>query len=299
MFRMLEAAARNTKSATCARFSHAIFLWGGVVTVFCFSSSASAQSSQPPQQENPYSELAGASGAVKTPEGPAKPAPRAADGKPDLSGFWKGPLIFGGMFKGVGGPPFTPEGKAAYEYNLSKSINPEALCLFAGIPRASISGVPFEIVQNANRVVFLYELMWTFRSIPLDGRAHDKDAEPSFFGDGVGKWDGDTLVIDSVNFKDKLSWIDDDAHPHSDAMHVVERWSRPDLNHLAHEVTVEDPKFYTKPWTFSRVFTLMLPGEELYEFACDENNVDRDGGHLGYGPLNLKSYPLNPPAPKQ
>src|SRR5215472_10176829 len=139
MFRMLEAAARNTKSATCARFSHAIFLWGGVVTVFCFSSSASAQSSQPPQQENPYSELAGASGAVKTPEGPAKPAPRAADGKPDLSGFWKGPLIFGGMFKGVGGPPFTPEGKAAYEYNLSKSINPEALCLFAGIPRASIS----------------------------------------------------------------------------------------------------------------------------------------------------------------
>jgi hypothetical protein len=68
---------------------------------------------------------------------------------------------------------------------------------------------------------------------------------------------------------------------------------------LAHEVTVEDPKFYTKPWTFSRVFTAMPPGDELYEFACDENNVDRDGGHLGYGPLNLKSYPLNPPAPKK
>jgi hypothetical protein len=82
-------------------------------------------------------------------------------------------------------------------------------------------------------------------------------------------------------------------------MHVVERWSRPDADHLAHEVTVEDPKFYTKPWTFSRVFTAMPPGDELYEFACDENNVDRDGGHLGYGPLNLKSYPLNPPAPKQ
>ena len=259
--------------------------------------SAFAQSNPPP--ENPYGELAGASGPIKAPAGPPKPTPRTPEGKPDLSGFWKGPLIFGGMFKGVGGPPFTPLGEEAYKYNLSKSINPEALCLFAGIPRASISGVPFEIVQNANRIVFLYELMWTFRTIPIDGRGHAKDMEPSFFGDGVGKWEGDSLVIDSIGFKDKLSWIDDDAHPHSDAMHVVERWSRPDADHLAHEVTVEDPKFYTKPWTFSRVFTAMPAGDELYEFACDENNVDRDGGHLGYGPLNLKTYPLNPPAPKK
>jgi len=259
--------------------------------------SASAQSTPPP--ENPYKELGSESTGIKTPAGPSKPTPRTADGKPDLSGFWKGPLIFGGMFKSVGGPPFTPAGEEAYKNNLAKSINPEALCLFAGIPRASISGVPFEIVQNSNRIAFLYELMWTFRTIPIDSRGHQKDFEPSFFGDGVGKWDGDTLVIDLIGFKDKLSWIDDDAHPHSDAMHVVERWSRPDADHLAHEVTVEDPKFYTKPWTFSRVFTAMPSGDELYEFACDENNVDRDGGHLGYGPLNLKTYPLNPPAPKK
>ena len=259
--------------------------------------SASAQSTPPP--ENPYSELSGASGPIKRPAAPPNPAPRTPDGKPDLSGFWKGPLIIGGMFKSVGGPPFTSAGEEAYKYNLSHSINPEALCLFAGIPRASISGVPFEIIQNSNRVVFLYELMWTFRSVPVDGRGHPKDLEPSFFGNGIGKWEGDTLVIDSVGFKDKLSWIDDDAHPHSDAMHVVERWSRPDADHLAHEVTVEDPKFYTKPWTFSRVFTAMPPGEELYEFACDENNVDRDGGHLGYGPIDLKEYPLNPVAPKK
>jgi len=267
----------------------ATFLW--------VHQSASAQST--PVPENPYGELSGASGPIKAPAGPSKPTPRTADGKPDLSGFWKGPLIFGGMFKGVGGPPFTPAGEEAYKYNLAKSINPEALCLFAGIPRASISGVPFEIVQNSNRVVFLYELMWTFRTIPIDGRGHAKDIEPSFFGDGIGKWEGDALLIDSIGFKDKLSWMDDDAHPHSDAMHVVERWSRPDADHLMHEVTVEDPKFYTKPWTFSRVFTAMPPGDELYEFACDENNVDRDGGHLGYGPLNLKSYPLNPAAPKK
>jgi hypothetical protein len=217
-----------------------------------------------------------------------KPAPKASNGKPDLSGFWKGPLLRT-MFESSGGPQFTPAGKAAYEANL-KSPNPEGLCLFAGIPRASISGVPFEIIQNATRVAFLYELMTTWRTIAVDGRTHPKDIEPSFFGNGIGRWEGDTLVIDSIGFKDKLSWVDDDAHPHSDQMHVVERWRRPDWDHLEHEVTVEDPKFYTKPWTFRRVFTHMAPGQEVMEFACDENNVDRDAGHLGLGPHDPSKY---------
>jgi hypothetical protein len=218
--------------------------------------------------------------------------PRTPDGKPDLSGFWKGPLLRN-MDKNVPGgfaAIFTPAGKAAYEYNKTQTVNPEGLCLFAGIPRASISGVPFEIVQNASRIAILYELMNTFRSIPLDGRPHPKDIEPSFFGNATGKWDGDTLVIDSVGFKDKLSWLDDDAHPHSDAMRVVERWSRPDAAHLAHQVTVEDPKFYTKAFTFDRVFTQMPAGQELMEFACDENNIDRNGGHLGFGPHDPSAY---------
>lgn len=215
-----------------------------------------------------------------------QPTPRTPAGKPDLSGFWRGPLIHDMDRDIPGGFPsiLTPAGKAAFEYNLTKSINPEGLCIFAGIPRASISGVAFEIVQNADRVVFLYELMTTFRSIPLDGRDHPKDLEPSFFGNGVGKWDGDTLVIDSIGFKDKLTWLDDEGHPHSDAMHVIERWWRPDRDHLAHEVTVDDPKFYSKPWKFSRVFSPMPPDQELMEYACDENNVDRDRGHLGFGP---------------
>ncbi len=258
-----------------------------------------AQAQQPKPKENPYTELAGESVNVRDSANKSKPAPRAPDGHPDLSGFWKGPLIFGGMFKDAGGPPFTPAGAAAYQFNLTKTVNPEGLCLFAGIPRASISGVPFEIVQNSRRVAFLYELMWTFRSIPLDRRGHPQDIEPSFWGNSTTKWDGDTLVIDSIGFKDKLTWLDDDAHPHSDAMHVVERWTRTDADHLAHSVTVEDPKFYTKPFTFSRVFVAMEPGQELYEMACDENNVDRDGGHLGYGPLDLKAYPLKPEAPQQ
>jgi hypothetical protein len=223
----------------------------------------------------------------------SKPAPRLSNGKPDLSGFWQGPLLRT-MFESVGGPPFTPAGEAAYKYNMTESVNPEALCLFAGVPRASISGVPFEIIQNSSRVAFLYELMTTWRSIPIDGRPHPKDIEPSYFGNGVGRWEGDTLVIDVIGFKDTLTWIDDDAHPHSDVMHVVERWSRPDWDHLAHELWVEDPKFYTKPWTFKRVFTHMAPGLQPMEYACDENNVSRDGGHLKPGPHEPSKYPPFP-----
>src|SRR5262245_44162863 len=103
---------------------------------------------------------------------PARPTPRTVDGKPDLSGFWRGPLLRNmdknvpGGFKAI----FTPAGAAAYEQNRTKTINPEGLCLFAGIPRASISGIPFQIVQSPTRTAFLYELMWTFRTIPVDGR---------------------------------------------------------------------------------------------------------------------------------
>lgn len=239
------------------------------------------------------------SGAAKAaPAAKPQPAPRTRDGRPDLSGFWRGPLLRNmdknvpGGFKAI----FTPAGAGAYEYNLTQTINPEGLCLFAGIPRASISGVPFEIVQSSNRVAFLYELMWTFRSIPTDRREHPKDVEPSFFGHGVGRWEGDTLVIDSVGFKDHLTWLDDDAHPHSDAMHVIERWRLPDADHLAHEVTVEDSKFYTRPFTFDRVFTRMAPDQELIEFACNENNKDLP--HLGFGPHDPSIYPPTPPAKK-
>jgi hypothetical protein len=225
------------------------------------------------------------SAASKPPAAPAKPTPRASDGKPDLSGFWGGPLMHN-MDKNVPGgfaAIFTPAGKEAFEYNLAKTTNPEGLCLFAGIPRASISGISFEILQNPTRVAFLYELMNTFRSIPVDGRDHPKEPVPSFFGNGIGKWEGETFIIDSIGFKDTQSWLDDDAHPHSDAMHVVERWTRTDASHTTHQVTVEDPKFYSKPFSFDRVFTHLPPGQELLEYACDENNIDRDGRHLGLG----------------
>jgi len=226
---------------------------------------------------------------VKTQQTPRQ-TPRTLDRRPDLSGFWRGPLLRNmdknvpGGFKAI----FTPAGAAAYERNRTKTINPEGLCLFAGIPRASISGVPFAIVQSPTRIAFLYELMWTFRSIPVDGRTIPPNPEPSFFGTPVGRWDGDALVIESAGFKEEQSWLDDDAHPHSDAMTVVERWWRPDADHLAHRITVTDPTYYTRPFTFDRVFEHMPPGQELIEYACNENN--RDLPRLGFGPHEPEIY---------
>jgi hypothetical protein len=227
----------------------------------------------------------------------AAAAPRAQAGRPDLSGFWRGPLLRNmdknvpGGFKAI----FTPAGAAAYERNRTQTINPEGKCLFAGIPRASISGVPFQIVQTPTRMVFLYELMWTFRSIPVDGRPLPGNPEPSFFGTSVGRWDGDVFVIESAGFKEEQSWLDDDAHPHSEAMTVVERWRRLDAGRLSHEVTVTDPEYYTRPFTFDRVFTHMPPGQELIEFACMENNLDLP--RLGFGPHEPEVY--DKPRPPQ
>jgi hypothetical protein len=222
-----------------------------------------------------------------------KPAPRLGE-HVDLSGYWRGTREtkpVGNMYKDLPGlkPPFTPAGEAAQKRNVTTTIDPESLCIIGGIPRHNASALPFEVLQGANRIAFHYWYSY-YRSIPIDpNRKHSEDPDPSFFGEELGHWEGDTLVIDSIGFKDKLSWVDDDAHPHSDAMHVVERWSRPDWNHLKHDLWVEDPKFYTKPWTFSRVYNHMAPGQQPMEYACNENNKDLQNG-LGFGPHQPEKF---------
>ena len=243
------------------------------------------------------------------PKGPPGPTPRAPDGHPDLSGFWKGSRAtkpVGNIGKDLPGHklPLTPAGEAALKHNLTATIDPEALCIIGGIPRHSASALPFEVVQNKDRVVFLY--MYTyFRSIPADGRRHTEDPDPSFFGDKVGKWEGDTFVIDTVGLKDSPIWIDENGNPQSDAMHATERWTRPDAAHLHLELTVDDPKYYTHPFQYSRTWLLGKPGEGLKEYSCSENNIDRE--HLGPGPgpirpdgtrgYNVPALPAVPPSP--
>ena len=128
--------------------------------------------------------------------------------------------------------PLTPAGEAALKHNLTATIDPESLCIIGGIPRHNASGLPFEVLQGANKVAFLYWYSY-FRLIPIDpNRKHSDDPDPSFFGEELGRWEGDTLVIDSIGFKDEKVWIDENANPHSDALHVVERWTRPDADHI-------------------------------------------------------------------
>lgn len=222
----------------------------------------------------------------KEPVGAPKPTPRTADGHPDFNGFWKGTRNtkpVGNIGKDLPGfkLPFTPEGEAAWKHNTTATIDPESLCIPGGIPQHNASGLPFMVLQTPKLVAFLYFYTY-YRLIPVDGRKHTDDPDPSFFGEEIGRWDGDTLVIDSIAFKDAQVWADENASPHSDALHVVERWSRPDADHLHVETLIEDPKFYTQPFGYSRTWVAGAPGQLLAEYACSENNVDRD--HLGFGP---------------
>ena len=118
------------------------------------------------------------------------------------------------------------------------------------------------VLQTPQYVAFLYFYSY-YRLIPTDGRKHEEDPDPSFFGDEVGHWDGDAFVIDSIGFKDTQVWADENGSPHSDALHVIERWTRPDAKHIHVDTTIEDPKFYTKTFTYSRTWEAGEPGQRL------------------------------------
>jgi hypothetical protein len=239
-----------------------------------------------------------------------RPTPRMANGKPDFSGYWKGTTDTkpgGNIGKDLPGwkLPLTPAGEAALKHNLTATVDPEAVCIIGGIPRHNASGLPFEVLHGAKKIAFLYWYSY-FRLIPIDAALkHSDDPDPSFFGEEIGKWEGDTLVIDSIGFKDEKVWIDENANPHSDALHVVERWTRPDADHIHVETLIEDPKFYTKPFTYSRTWVLGKPDEQIQEYSCSENNVD--AAHLGFGPGPIRPdgtrgyvdpAPLPPPIPR-
>ncbi len=240
-----------------------------------------------------------------------RPTPRTSDNHPDLSGYWKGTRDtrpIGNIAKDLPDYklPLTPAGEAALKHNLTATVDPESLCIPGGIPRHNASALPFEIIQSSNKVAFLYWYTY-FRLIPIDAqRKHSEDPDPSFFGEELGRWDRDALVVDSIAFKDTQVWIDENANPHSDALHVVERWTRPDYDHIHVETLIEDKKFYTRPFNYSRTWVLGKPGEQVREYACSENNVDRD--HLQFGPGQIlpdgsrgfeKLAPLPPPLPEK
>jgi hypothetical protein len=128
---------------------------------------------------------------------------------------------------------------------------------------------PRKILQTPTEVVMLYEGYHTFRQIHTDGRALPKDPEPAWFGYSVGRWDGDTLVVDTIG-NHIGTWLDDSGHPHSEALHIIERFRRIDFGHMSVQITIDDPKAYTRPWTVSFGWDL-LPDTELLDWVCENN----------------------------
>jgi hypothetical protein len=209
--------------------------------------------------------------------GPAAPTPRTADGKPDLSAAWGYAGYTSDIAKDydVGEVPFTPLGEKLFkERQANEGVeDPEARCLPTGVPRRD--PYPSKIIQTPNLVVILFEgNLHSFRQIFLD-RDHPKDVNPSWWGDSIGHWEKDELVVDTIGFNGKI-WLDMAGHAASDKLHITERYSRPDFNTLKNVITIEDPVMYTKPWSVTEI-TPILEGD-LLEYICTEN--ERDVRHL-------------------
>jgi hypothetical protein len=201
---------------------------------------------------------------------PSGPTPRTVDGKPDLSGVWWQPRTVD-----AGKPEFLPAALAIQKQrrDANGKDSPQAHCLPSGPLR---NGPLWEFVQSKDFLVYISDDESPgFHQIYLDGRGHPADPNPAWYGHSTGRWDGDTLVVDRVAFDNRV-WLDQESHPHSDKLHIVERYHRPDLGHLEIEITVDDPGVLAKPWTQKRVAE--LANEEIFEFICTENN--RDVEHL-------------------
>lgn len=216
------------------------------------------------------------------------PPPRTADGKIDFSGVWQ-PAEHAedpaGGIEGIRAPkylinvmrdfkgavPFQPWAAELFKQRQANKLrdNPMIRCLPAGVPRLVAYTHPYKIVQTADLVVILYESQTLFRQIFMDGRAHPKDAEPTWLGYSIGRWEGDALVVESVGFNDK-TWLDGFGHPHSDAMKVTERFTRRDVGRMDIEVVIDDPKAYTQPIRYVQPQEL-LPDGDLIEYVCNEN----------------------------
>jgi len=216
--------------------------------------------------------------------GSGKPAPRLSNGKPDFTGTWDHPRV-GDVSKDVKGRcagetagcsstssgelSFTPLGKA--ENDKKDKWDYGAHCMPWGYVRSYQTPFPHAYVSHPDRLVVMWEQDNAFHVVPTDGRRLPVDLEPSWRGTSAGHWEGDTLVIETAGFNGR-TWIDTAEHPHSDQLKVVERMSMSDYDHINYEVTMEDPKFYTKPIKNTRVFVRMKAGQELYEYSCAENN---------------------------
>ena len=201
-----------------------------------------------------------------------KDTPRTADGHPDLSGVYDS-AFGGGRGGGRGGnAPAGPELKpGAEKYKVvrpAEDTGQYSDCMPLAGPQAFSVPYQFQLVQSAHHVAILNGYPGTFRIIPTDGTLHPADPDPTWMGDSVAHWDGDTLVVDTLGFNDKTEI---NGYRHTEKLHIVERFGRPDLNTLQYEATLEDPNVFVKPWTVTRNFALRPDLSKVDEFVCEHN----------------------------
>ena len=218
------------------------------------------------------------------------PAPRL-NGKPDLSGLWQAPPpISAGNSLGIQGDasdigdihrnvfyeikreeePLKPEAMALVSKRRNEQ-QPQALCLPMGAPSFMMVRA-FKIVQAPKELVMFGETPDPPRQIYVDGRDLPKDPDPTWMGYSVGKWDGDTLVVQTTGFKEE-GWLDNAGHPRSQSMLITERYHRRDFGHMDLEIRYEDPKYYTRPFT-NKTTLHLIPDSDIIEYVCTENEKD-------------------------
>ena len=204
------------------------------------------------------------------------PLTRTADGKPSFAGVWLGTTLFSDVKTVEGGlPPFQPWAAVQYKKSVDAQeagaplLDSTTLCLPHGIPRMVNNPFPFQIMQKPDQVTFFYEVDHVVRPIYMNV-PHQKNPGHTYLGDAVGRWEGDTLVVDTVGLNDK-TLIDRAGIPHTQALHVVERFSLRSDGRLQDLITVDDPGAFTKPWQMMKTFDYK-PKFRLMEYICMENN---------------------------
>jgi hypothetical protein len=173
--------------------------------------------------------------------------------------------------------PWKPWTKALYDDRVANQLEPHTRCKPSGGPRQFLTPYGLEIVEfPESREIILMDLggPHAYRQIFMDGRPHPKDLTPTYYGHSTGRWEGDTLVIDSVGFNEKF-WLDRQGTPHTEKLHMIEKLTRTDANTIKYDVTIDDPGAYTKPW--SSGFNLRwVANSELFEYICQDNNFASD-----------------------
>lgn len=212
------------------------------------------------------------------PANPTKHNPRSVQwsgGAPDFSGVWMEKQEVDALSANV--PPLRPAAEAKFRaakpgYGpraTPDSQDPILSCAPPGVPRIMLLPFPMKIVQTRDEVIMIFEYDHFVREIHTDRREHSKEFDMTWMGDSIGRWEGDTLVVDTVGLNDK-TWLDQVGHPHSSSLHVIERLRRIDHNTLEDVITVDDTNDYTKPWTGTQTFVLK-PGWDLSEYVCEDN----------------------------